>query len=129
LKLVNPVTKSLTSELYDYIRHPSTMRPSQRSNRESNASDEDIDAVFVGHDDISNYNPEQILPELPKDIEKIRDWLQPTAYDIAGGEYRKHISSHVAGTGAWLTSSDEYQKWLHSDEHGLLWIKGIPGSG
>ncbi|KAK1241191.1 hypothetical protein MKX08_001165 [Trichoderma sp. CBMAI-0020] len=105
------------------------MRPNQTSSRQSNVSDEDSDAVLVGRDDISDYNPEQILPELPDVIEKIRDWLQPTAYDIAGGEYRKHISSHVAGTGAWLTSSDAYQKWLHSDGHGLLWIKGIPGSG
>lgn len=105
------------------------MRPNQTNDSKSNASDEDIDAVLIGRDDISDYNPEQILPELPDVIEKIRDWLQPTAYDIAGGEYRKHISSHVAGTGAWLTSSDAYQKWLHSDEHGLLWIKGIPGSG
>lgn len=105
------------------------MRPNQTSNSEHNISDEDIDAVLIGRDDISDYNPEQILPELPGVIAKIRDWLQPTAYDIAGGEYRKHISSHVAGTGAWLTSSDVYQKWLNGDEHGLLWIKGIPGSG
>lgn len=105
------------------------MKPDQTTGRESNASDEDIDAVLIGRDDISDYNPEQILPELPDVIAKIRDWLQPTAYDIAGGEYRKHISSHVAGTGAWLTSSDVYQKWLQSDEHSLLWIKGIPGSG
>ncbi|KAH8123735.1 hypothetical protein FP744_10005737 [Trichoderma asperellum] len=105
------------------------MRPNQTSNSEYNISDEDIDAVLIGRDDISDYNPEQILPELPGVIAKIRDWLQPTAYDIAGGEYRKHISSHVAGTGAWLTSSDVYQKWLNGDEHGLLWIKGIPGSG
>ncbi|KAM0265173.1 hypothetical protein ACHAQJ_000326 [Trichoderma viride] len=99
------------------------------SKSEFASSDEDIDAVFVGRDDISDYNPEQILPELPDVIEKIRDWLQPTAYDIAGGEYRKHISSHVAGTGQWLISSDTYQKWLENDGDGLLWIKGIPGSG
>jgi hypothetical protein len=101
----------------------------QTNKSEFAASGEDTDAVFVTRDDVSDYNPEQILPELPNIIETIRDWLQPTAYDIAGGEYRKHISSHVAGTGAWLTSSDMYQKWLQSDEHGLLWIKGIPGSG
>ncbi|KAL6904069.1 putative ankyrin repeat protein [Trichoderma evansii] len=105
------------------------MGQKQTSDNANYTSDEDIDAVLVGRDDVSDYNPEQILPESPDVIEKLRDWLQPTAYDIAGGEYRKHISSHVAGTGAWLTASDAYQKWLHNDEHGLLWIKGIPGSG
>ncbi|KAH6608423.1 Ankyrin [Trichoderma cornu-damae] len=90
---------------------------------------EDTDAVFISRDDISDYNPGQILPEPPDVVEEIRAWLQPTAYDIAGGEYRKHLSSHVAGTGNWLTSTESYQKWLGSDEHGLLWITGIPGSG
>ncbi|EHK18015.1 putative ankyrin repeat protein [Trichoderma virens Gv29-8] len=95
----------------------------------SQTSDEDVDAVFIGRDDVSDYNPEQLLPQPAEVIEKIRSWLQPTAYDIAGGEFRRHQSSHVAGTGNWLTSSDQYQKWLQNDEHGLLWIKGIPGSG
>ncbi|KAK0761397.1 hypothetical protein N5P37_006347 [Trichoderma harzianum] len=95
----------------------------------SQASEEDIDTVFIGRDDVSDYNPGQLLPELPDVIEKIRAWLQPTAYDIAGGEYRRHLSSHVAGTGQWLTSSNQYQEWMTNDEHGLLWIKGIPGSG
>ncbi|KAL6694074.1 putative ankyrin repeat protein [Trichoderma pleuroticola] len=95
----------------------------------SQASEEDIDAVFIGRDDVSDYNPGQLLPELPDVIEQIRAWLQPTAYDIAGGEYRRHLSSHVAGTGHWLTSSDQYQEWMTSGENGMLWIKGIPGSG
>ncbi|PTB76438.1 ankyrin [Trichoderma longibrachiatum ATCC 18648] len=102
---------------------------SQASDGESISSDEEMDAVFIGRDDISDYNPEQLLPELPEVIGRIREWLQPTAYDIAGGEYRRHLSSHVAGTGHWLTSSDAYQEWLNSEEHGLFWIKGIPGSG
>ncbi|KAF7557229.1 hypothetical protein G7Z17_g762 [Cylindrodendrum hubeiense] len=95
---------------------------------ESDINNED-DAVIISRDDISDYNPEQILPESPETIQKIRSWLQPTSYDIAGGEYRKHLASHVAGTGAWLTSSDKYNDWLKSTEHGMLWIKGIPGSG
>ncbi|SPO01786.1 uncharacterized protein DNG_04459 [Cephalotrichum gorgonifer] len=89
----------------------------------------DSDAVVVHPDDVSTYNPEQILPSPPKDIEAIRSWLHPTLYDSAGGEYRKHLASHVEGTGTWLTSSKTYQEWLHGTEHGLLWIKGIPGSG
>jgi hypothetical protein len=93
------------------------------------SSDSDIDAVVIDHDDISNYNPEQLLPESPETIAEIRSWLQPTTYDAAGGEYRKHLASHVAGTGTWLTSSAAYQEWLQGDKHGLLWVKGIPGSG
>jgi Ankyrin repeats (3 copies)/NACHT domain len=92
-------------------------------------SSSDIDAVVIDRDDISNYNPEQILPESPECIQQIRKWLQPTSYDHESGEYRKHLASHFAGTGAWVTSSTTYQTWLHSDECGMLWIKGIPGSG
>ncbi|CAH0055187.1 unnamed protein product [Clonostachys solani] len=92
-------------------------------------SDSDVDAVMIDRDDVSNYNPEQILPQPADIIQKIRAWLRPTSYDIAGGEYRKHLASHVSGTGSWLTSSDTYKQWLEDDQHGLLWIKGIPGSG
>ncbi|CAI4215619.1 unnamed protein product [Parascedosporium putredinis] len=88
------------------------------------------DGVVVVHpDDVSNYNPEQILPLQPAVVEKIRVWLGPTDYNVAGGEYRRHLASHVVGTGTWLTATPTYQQWLHSAEHGLLWIKGIPGSG
>lgn len=93
------------------------------------ASNSDSDVVLIDHDDVSNYNPDQILPQPPKVLCAIRAWLQPTAYDIAGGEYRKHLASRAPGTGAWLTASATYQQWLHGAEHGLLWIRGIPGSG
>ncbi|CAI6082842.1 unnamed protein product [Clonostachys chloroleuca] len=92
-------------------------------------NDNDSDAVIIGHDDISNYNPEQILPESAETLQKIRDWLKPTAYNAPGGEYQKHLKSHVKGTGAWLTSDEAYAKWLRGSEEGLLWIQGIPGSG
>ncbi|VUC26820.1 unnamed protein product [Clonostachys rosea] len=91
--------------------------------------DNDSDAVIIGHYDISNYNPEQILPESPETIQKIRGWLKPTAYNARGGEYEKHLASHAQGTGTWLTSNEIYTKWLESSKDGLLWIKGIPGSG
>ncbi|KAH7253300.1 ankyrin repeat-containing domain protein [Fusarium solani] len=93
------------------------------------AVDSDVDVEMIDRDDISNYNPEQILPESPENIQKIRSWLEPTSYDNVGGEFRKHQAAHVAGTGVWLTSSSTYQEWLQGEEHGLLWIKGIPGSG
>jgi hypothetical protein len=96
------------------------------SSSASNASD---DAVVVNQDDISNYNPDHILPESPEEIRKIRSWLKPTDYELDSGEFRKHLASHLPGTGEWLTSSDTYRDWLQSKHVGLLWIKGIPGSG
>ncbi|CAH0055349.1 unnamed protein product [Clonostachys solani] len=97
--------------------------------RQETLNDNDSDALIIGHDDISNYNPEQILPESPETLQKIRGWLKPTAYNAPGGEYEKHLKSHVQGTGTWLTSNETYAKWLRGSEEGLLWIQGIPGSG
>lgn len=68
------------------------MRPKQIYDNGNKTSDEDVDAVFVGRDDVSDHNPEQILLELPDVIEEIRDWLQLSAYDIARREYRKYIA-------------------------------------
>lgn len=82
-----------------------------------------MDVVIIERDDISNYNPEQLLPESPENINQIRQWLAPTEYDLPSGEYRKHLSSHAPGTGSWVTSSPVYRQWLDSEEHGLLWIK------
>ncbi|KAM0190095.1 hypothetical protein ACHAPI_009607 [Fusarium lateritium] len=88
------------------------------------------DAVIIDRDDASNYNPDNILPKSTEEIKKIREWLEPTSYTVAGGEFRRHLASHAPGTGQWLTSTDEYQQWLRGDDEcGLLWIKGIPGSG
>ncbi|KAJ5162768.1 uncharacterized protein N7500_004598 [Penicillium coprophilum] len=63
------------------------------------------------------------------DIVKIRKWLQPTAYDLERSEYSRHRLSHLAGTGKWLTSTTTYQRWYQGEENGILWVKGIPGSG
>jgi hypothetical protein len=95
----------------------------------STEDDSDDDTVMIGRNDISNYNSENILPQTRAIIQNIRRWLVPTQYDIAGGEYRKHLNSHVEGTGSWLTSGDSYQQWLQSDQHGFFWLKGLPGSG
>lgn len=89
----------------------------------------DDEAVIIDRDDVSNYNPEQILPESPEVIQKLRAWLKPTSYDLESSEYRKHLGSHAPGTGNWLTTSRSYKDWLQSEDTGLLWIKGIPGSG
>ncbi|KAK4031963.1 ankyrin-2 [Parachaetomium inaequale] len=90
-------------------------------------SDEDV--AIIGRDDVSNYNPDNILPEPPAVITKIRQWLEPTPYRHEGGEHRRHLASHAEGTGQWLTATENYKKWHAGSDHGLLWIKGIPGSG
>ncbi|KAI0516756.1 ankyrin repeat-containing domain protein [Xylaria bambusicola] len=93
------------------------------------ASDTSGDAVLIDRDDVSDFNPDNILPMSADAIAKIRTWLQPTAYDDRFGEYQKHLASHAAGTGVWLTSSTTYREWLRSQQLGTLWVKGIPGSG
>ncbi|CAH0028484.1 unnamed protein product [Clonostachys rhizophaga] len=97
------------------------------SPKEDDATDSDVS--ILSPDDIRDYNPDQILPQSAKTVKKIRAWLKPTPYDVVGGEFRKHLLSHAPGTGDWLTSSATYQDWLHRQDHGLLWIRGIPGSG
>lgn len=89
---------------------------------------EDNGAVLVGPGDIRDFNSDNILPLPAADLVKIRQWLQPTPYDLERSEYFRHRASHLVGTGKWLTSTKTYQQW-HSGENGLLWIKGIPGSG
>ncbi|KAH9899099.1 ankyrin repeat-containing domain protein [Xylariomycetidae sp. FL2044] len=95
----------------------------------SSSSSSDSDLVLIDQDDISNYNPEQILPQPPEVIATIRTWLQPTSYDAKTGEFRKHLASRASGTGAWILSNPTYQEWLTGDDYGTLWLKGIPGSG
>ena len=83
------------------------------------------DAVLLGRDDVSDFNEENILPQSPDTLAKIRKWLQPTCYDDENSEYSKHLSSHLNGTGLWLVRSDAYKEWFSNEEHGLLWIRGM----
>lgn len=87
------------------------------------------DAIMVGLDDVRDFNVDNILPLPPADIVEIRKWLQPTAYNLERSEYSRHRLSYLAGTGKWLTSTTTFQQWDQGDEGGLLWVKGIPGSG
>ncbi|TDZ18941.1 Ankyrin-3 [Colletotrichum orbiculare MAFF 240422] len=89
----------------------------------------DDDAVPIGRDDVSNYNPNHILPESPETIQGIRAWLGPTAYADKGSEHSKHLASLAEGTGDWVTGSNAYTHWLEDEDQGLLWIKGVPGAG
>ncbi|KAL6835448.1 ankyrin repeat-containing domain protein [Trichoderma camerunense] len=67
--------------------------------------------------------------DTPETLTKIKQWLCPTDYAAVNGEFYKHLRSHVAGTGDWLYSTDAYKQWHDSEAEGILWLKGIPGSG
>lgn len=82
------------------------------------------DVVMLGYDTVSDYKEDYILPQSPDTLNKIRNWLQPINYDDEGSEYKKHLSSHLAGTGGWLISSTAYQEWNASHDYGMLWIRG-----
>ncbi|ENH72595.1 Serine/threonine-protein phosphatase 6 regulatory ankyrin repeat subunit C [Fusarium oxysporum f. sp. cubense race 1] len=96
---------------------------------ERSPSPEGSDIVVIGKDDTSNYNSGNILPQSEATIARIHEWLRPTEYNIKSSEYRKHLAFHLEGTGEWIHRSDNYLKWHESQEDGLLWIKGVPGSG
>ncbi|KAM0472609.1 hypothetical protein ACHAPX_008766 [Trichoderma viride] len=87
------------------------------------------DIVILSRDDVSDFNEENILPQPPQTLSKIKQWLCPTDYAAVNGELYRHLSSHVAGTGDWLYSTDAYKQWHDSEAEGILWLKGIPGSG
>ncbi|KAJ5633124.1 hypothetical protein N7490_009463 [Penicillium lividum] len=92
---------------------------------------EGSEAVMVGPGDIRDFNEENILPLPADELQKIRDWLQPTPYDLERSDFSRHLASYLQGTGQWLTSTSTYKQWHQGDENedGFLWIKGIPGSG
>ncbi|EMT64650.1 Serine/threonine-protein phosphatase 6 regulatory ankyrin repeat subunit C [Fusarium odoratissimum] len=96
---------------------------------ERSPSPEGSDIVVIGKDDTSNYNSGNILPQSEATIARIHEWLRPTEHNIKSSEYRKHLAFHLEGTGEWIHRSDNYLKWHESQEDGLLWIKGVPGSG
>ncbi|KAK4082748.1 uncharacterized protein Triagg1_1638 [Trichoderma aggressivum f. europaeum] len=87
------------------------------------------DIVMLSRDDVSDFNEENILPQPPETLNKIKQWLCPTDYAAVNGEFYKHLRSHVAGTGDWLYSTDAFKQWHDSEAEGILWLKGIPGSG
>lgn len=87
------------------------------------------DAIVLEESDIADYNEANILPEPPESQAAIIEWLQPTCFNAKDGEYRKHLSFRMANTGGWLWESASLRKWLDDGDHGMLWLKGIPGSG
>ncbi|KAJ5547867.1 hypothetical protein N7513_005101 [Penicillium frequentans] len=92
-------------------------------------SDSEDSAVLVGPGDIRDFNKDNILPLPADELKTIRNWLQPTPYDLERSEFSRHLASYLQGTGQWLISTSIYKQWHQGDENGLIWIKGVPGSG
>jgi ankyrin repeat protein len=90
---------------------------------------EEGDFILVKPGAVPEFETENITPLSVEDIRQIREWLQPSPYEEERSEFSRHLSSYLAGTGEWLTSTTTYQGWHQGHDNGLLWIKGIPGSG
>lgn len=93
------------------------------------SSQDGQDFVLVHEDDLTDYNEAGILPQTPEIIDGIRRWLEPTDYLAESSEYKKHLSSHVAGTGGWIQQTDSYRMWHESPTCGSLWVKATAGAG
>lgn len=65
----------------------------------------------------------------PEELVKVQAWLQPTDYKAQSSEFHRHLASQAPGTGLWICETSKYQQWQESNEHGSLWIKGVPGAG
>lgn len=99
------------------------------ANNSDGAGSETSEGFILTGGDLGDHHDVDTYQLSEDELTKVREWLEPTAYNVSGSEFRKHASSHLEGTGNWLTSSSQYQQWLTGKDNGLLWIKGIPGSG
>ncbi|KZN89923.1 hypothetical protein EN45_000290 [Penicillium chrysogenum] len=72
----------------------------------SSSTSDGNDPVLVVLGDVRGYNVDHILPLPPTDIVEIRNWLQPTAYDLERSEYSTHHLAYLAGTGKRLTTTE-----------------------
>jgi hypothetical protein len=131
-----PDSSANKTTLLSHLRFPSNdtmqsllFRKSPKKPSASNPTPWEHDAVLLDRDDVSDFNEENILPVSPDKRADIRKWLQPTVYNDEGSEFRKHLSSHLDNTGNWLLDAPRYRQWHSAKDNGILWIKGIPGSG
>ncbi|GIK04383.1 hypothetical protein Aspvir_008465 [Aspergillus viridinutans] len=86
---------------------------------------EDSGFVLVDPDDAS-VGP---ISKSAEDIANLRDWLYPTAYPRDTSEFKKHLNSHVSGTGEWIYQTPQFRQWLDSSTNSALWIKAVAGAG
>ncbi|KAF7922866.1 uncharacterized protein EAE97_011030 [Botrytis byssoidea] len=60
-----------------------------------------------------------VLSIKSRPAQKIEAWLEPADYLNDFSELNRHIASRAPGTGI----------WHNRDDHGSLWVKGVPGAG
>ncbi|SCV27628.1 uncharacterized protein FFB14_01645 [Fusarium fujikuroi] len=87
------------------------------------------DVVVVDRLAIADYNQSHILPQDEATLKRLHDWLRPTRYEGDGSELKKHSSCHLKGTSQWLLDSPIFQQWHNGHNDGILWIRGVPGTG
>jgi archaellum biogenesis ATPase FlaH len=84
------------------------------------------DKSYVTDNNATNSN----IPSQDKTtLELFHNWLKPTKYAGDGSELEKHTSSHLEGTSQWLIESPVFQQWHGGNDHGILCIRGGPGTG
>ncbi|CAF3597194.1 unnamed protein product [Fusarium graminearum] len=87
------------------------------------------DVVVVDQLHIADYNEANILPQEKTTLKRLLKWLNPTKYEGDGSELKKHATSHLQGTSQWLIDSPIFEQWHRGNSHGILWIRGVPGTG
>ncbi|CAF3540505.1 unnamed protein product [Fusarium graminearum] len=87
------------------------------------------DVVVVDRLHIADYNEANILPQEKTILQRLLKWLNPTKYEGDGSELKKHATSHLQGTSQWLIDSPIFEQWHRGNSHGILWIRGVPGTG
>lgn len=87
------------------------------------------DVVIVDRLAIADYNQSNILPQDEATLKRLHDWLRPTRYEGDGSELKKHSSCHLKGTSQWLLDPPIFQQWHNGHNDGILWIRGVPGTG
>ncbi|EEU33953.1 uncharacterized protein NECHADRAFT_89016 [Fusarium vanettenii 77-13-4] len=87
------------------------------------------DFVVIDRLSIADYNEPNILPQDEATLTRLGAWIEPTGYAGEDSELEKHARSHLKGTSQWLFSSPIFQQWHDGSDHGILWIRGVPGAG
>lgn len=87
------------------------------------------DVVLVDRLHIADYNEANILPQEKTILQRLLKWLNPTKYEGDGSELKNHATSHLQGTSQWLIDSPIFEQWHRGNSHGILWIRGVPGTG
>jgi hypothetical protein len=58
--------------------------------------------------------------------EKILKWISPEPYLQHHQETKRDV---LSGTGQWLLSDPNFDRWKKESVSSILWLHGIPGSG